>query len=296
MVTPAGRRQLVEHFRVDFGMSERRACGLAGQPRSTHRYRRVRPNDAALRTRLRELASERPRFGYRRLGILLRREGDVVNHKRVYRIYRSEGLIVRKKRRRRISQANRMIEPAATKPNDCWSMDFISDRLNDGRALRVFAVVDDHSKLSPTIEVDLSLPAVRILRALDRAIELRGKPCAVRTDNGPEFASHAFDAWAYRHGIEHRFIRPGKPVENAYAESFNSRVRDECLNLHCFESPSHARELLDDWLTDYNELRPHTALGGRSPNEYLQSLPGGGPQAETADGQSQQPQPAQAAV
>jgi len=217
-----------------------------------------------------------------------------VNHKRVYRIYRSEGLIVRRKRRRRVSQANRMAEPSALKPNDCWSMDFLSDRLDDGRGLRVFAVVDDHSKLSPAIEADLSLPAERILRVLDQAIELYGKPTAVRTDNGPEFASRAFDAWAYRHGIEHRFIRPGKPVENAYAESFNSRVRDECLNLHCFESPSHARRLLVDWREDYNSLRPHTALDGRTPNEYLQSLPGGSPPAGTAGVLSHQPQPTQA--
>ena len=136
--------------------------------------------------------------------------------------------------------------------------------------------------------------AERILRVLDQAIELYEKPSAVRTDNGPEFASRAFDAWAYPHDIEHRFILPGKPVENAYAESFNSRVRDECLNLHCFESPSHARELIEDWRADYNELRPHTALGGRTPSEYLQSLSGGSPQAGTAGHLSHQPQPARA--
>lgn len=151
-MTPTSRRKVVEHFRREFGLSERRACRLVGQPRSTNRYVATRPDDAELRERLRTLASERPRFGYRRLGVLLRREGRRVNHKRVYRVYRSEGLIVRRKRRRRVSQANRMAEPAAARPNDCWSMDFLSDRLDDGRGLRVFAVVDDHSKLSPAIE------------------------------------------------------------------------------------------------------------------------------------------------
>lgn len=294
-MSPAGRRDVVEHFRTEFGLSERRACRLAGQPRSTQRYVSIRSDDEQLLQRLVELAGERPRFGYRRLGVLLRREGFGVNHKRVYRLYRDARLAVRKKRRRRVSQANRTVELVATRPNDCWSMDFLSDTLADGRAIRVFAAVDDHSKVSPVVEVDLSLPAPRVIRALDRAIEEHGKPAAVRTDNGPEFASKAFDAWAYRHGIEHQFIRPGKPVENAFAESFNSRLRDECLNLHWFDSVAHARELLEEWRNDYNSLRPHTALGDRAPLELLQPLAGGhGPRPRAARALNRQSQPAQA--
>ena len=295
MVSPAGRSAVVEHFRTEFGLSERRACRLAGQPRSTQRYVSLRSDDADLLRRLTELAAERPRFGYRRLGVLLRREGFGVNHKRVYRLYRDARLAVRQKRRRRVSQANRAVELVATKPNECWSMDFLSDTLADGRAVRVFAAVDDCSKVSPVIEVDLSLPAPRVIRALDRAIEEHGKPAAVRTDNGPEFVSKAFDAWAYRHGIEHQFIRPGKPVENAFAESFNSRIRDECLNLHWFESLAHARELLEAWREDYNSLRPHTALGGRAPLEVAQALTGGhGPRSTPAREPNRHYQPTQA--
>ena len=251
----------MKHFEEKFDMSQRHACALAGQHRSVQRHRSQEQRDPILERRLQELAKERPRFGYRRLTILLRREGFRVNHKRVYRLYGALGLVVRSKRRKRAAQASRQPVTAAASANEVWSMDFLSDALTDGRGLRVFAVVDDFSKHSRALIADVALPAERVTRELDAAIQRHGCPRAVRTDNGPEFTSKAFDAWAYRHGIEHHFIRPGKPTENAFAESFNDRVRDELLNQHCFTSVRHAQDLCDDWRSDYNSLRPHTSLG-----------------------------------
>ncbi len=279
MVGPAARRGVVEHMCEEFGLSERVACDLAGQHRSVQQYTSIVEPIAGLTERILELAAERPRFGYRRLCILLRREGWKVNHKRVYRLYRELRLKVHQKRRKRAAQAPREALPTAGASNDCWSMDFLSDAMTDGRALRVFAVVDDCSKLCPVLGCDVSLPAGRVTRMLDEAIEIHGTPRAIRTDNGPEFASRAFDEWCYARGIEHHFIRPGKPVENAFAESFNGRVRDEMLNQHCFTSVRHAQDLLDDWRADYNAVRPHTSLGGLSPESFLaaQSGPHGAP-------------------
>jgi len=254
VVGPAGRRAVVEYFRKEFDLSERRACRLAGLWRSVKRYWSRRKEIPHLRERLNELARERPRFGYRRLTILLRRDGFLVNHKRIYRLYSAAGLAVRRKRRKRASQAPRKTQPLAAARNDCWSMDFLGNALTDTRSLRIFTVVDDHSRFCPALDCDVSMPAERVTRILDQAIEAHGKPKRIRTDNGPEFTSKAFDVWAYGHGIEHHFIRPGKPVENAFAESFNCRVRDELLNQHCFSSVRHAHDLCQDWRTDYNSV------------------------------------------
>ena len=282
MVGPAAKRTAIKHLREKFRVSERRACRLAGQYRSTQRHRSRKREFPGLTKRLAEHAAERPRFGYKRITTLLRRDGFPVNHKRVYRIYRELDLSVRRKRRNRASQAPRAALPEATAVNDCWSMDFLSDALVDGRAMRVFAAVDDFSRRCPTLEFDVALPAERVLRVLDEAIELYGQPKRIRTDNGPEFTSKAFDAWAYARGIEHHFIRPGKPTENAFAESFNGRLRDEFLNQHCFTSLTHARDLGTDWHDDYNEVRPHTSLGGLSPEQYIAHLRGPlGAHAET---------------
>ena len=266
---------MAEHFQADFGLSERRACRLAGQNRSVQRYRSRKAEIDGLEEALVEQARERPRFGYKRLTTMLRRQGFEVNHKRVYRLYTRLGLAVRRKRRKRASQAPRMAKPAPEAVNDCWSMDFLTDSMAGGRAMRVFAAVDDHSRRCVALEFDVALPAERVTRILDQAIETYGKPRAIRTDNGPEFTSRAFDAWAYRLGIEHHFIRPGKPIENAFAESFNGRLRDELLNQHCFEGLRHARELGEDWRHDYNHVRPHTALGGLSPEQHIAEPPGG---------------------
>ncbi len=279
-------------MRVEFGLSERASCELAGQHRSVQQYASIAKPIVGLVERLLELATERPRFGYRRLCVLLRREGWAVNHKRVYRLYRELGLTVRKKRRKRASQAPREALPAAKTSNDCWSMDFLSDAMTDGRGLRVFAAVDDYSRLCPSLGCAVSLPAGRVTRMLDQAIESHGTPRMIRTDNGPEFTSQAFDAWCYARGIEHHFIRPGKPVENAFAESFNGRLRDEMLNQHCFTSVRHAQDLLDDWRADYNAVRPHTSLGGHSPESFLaaQTGPHGAPSEQrTVSAHSNQP-------
>ncbi len=273
MVSPASRRDAVEHLRGEFDLSERRACELAGQPRSVQRYQSRKVVIPGLEEGLLEHAGERPRFGYKRLTILLRRDGFLVNHKRVYRIYRRLGLAVRRRRRNRASQTPRAAVPTAVAVNDCWSMDFLSDSMVDGRTMRVFTAIDDHSRRCVALEFDVALPSERVTRILDQAIEEYGKPRAIRTDNGPEFASKAFDAWAYSHGIEHHFIRPGKPVENALAESFNGRVRDELLNQHCFTSIGHARHLGGDWRSDYNHVRPHSAHSGLSPEMFIAQEP-----------------------
>ena len=275
MVSPAQRRELVSFLRDEHQPSERWACEIAGLSRSVHRYRSRRGPDLELRSELRRLAAARPRFGYRRLGLLLRRGGLEVNHKRLWRVYLEEGLVVRRKKRKRLAAADRAARPELTRPNQRWSMDFMSDGLRDGRSLRLLNVVDDWSRFCPVIEVDLSLSAQRVIRALERAGELYGLPKSIVTDNGPEFTSRALDEWAHQRGIELIFIRPGKPIENAYAESFNGRVREECLNQHLFDDPQHARELCEAWREDYNTIRPHTSLGGLSPSEYLAQHSGG---------------------
>jgi putative transposase len=275
MVSPAQRRELVDFFVKSMELSERLSCELAGLSRSVRRYQSQREPDVGLRTELRKLAAERPRFGYRRLGCLLRRRGVVVNHKRLWRIYRDEGLVVRRKKRKRVAAAPRETRPELTGPNQRWSMDFMSDSLKDGRTLRVFNVVDDWSRFCPAMEVDLSLSAHRVVRSLEQAGELYGYPKSIVMDNGPEFTSRVLDQWAHERGIELIFIRPGKPTENAYAESFNGRVREECLNQHWFDAVEHARELCLAWRDDYNFIRPHTSLGGLSPSEFLLQIPGG---------------------
>jgi putative transposase len=275
MVSPAQRRELVDFFVESMELSERLSCELAGLSRSVRRYQSQREPDVGLRTELRKLAGERPRFGYRRLGCPLRRRGVVVNHKRLWRIYRDEGLVVRRKKRKRVAAAPRETRPELTGPNQRWSMDFMSDSLKDGRTLRVSNVVDDWSRFCPAMEVDLSLSAHRVVRALEQAGELYGLPKSIVMDNGPEFTSRVLDQWAHERGIELIFIRPGKPTENAYAESFNGRVREECLNQHWFDSVEHARDLCLAWRDDYNFIRPHTSLGGLSPSEFLLQSPGG---------------------
>lgn len=255
-------------------MSERRACGLIGIHRATHQYRSRRKDDSELRERMLAIARERPRFGYRRVHIMLRREGFAVNHKRVYRLYRLEGLAVRKRKRKRISTTQRVPHPLPQRPNQRWSMDFVSDGLGSGRRFRTLNVVDDFSRECLAIEVDFSLPGARVARVLDEVIAVRGKPEGITIDNGPEFAGNDLDKWAYANGIELRFITPGKPIENAFIESFNGRFRDECLNQHWFLSLKHARRLISAWKEDYNTVRPHTALGNVPPAEFVRRQKG----------------------
>jgi len=249
-------------------LSERRACGLVGIERSSFRYEGQGQEDADLRTRLQELAQERRRFGYRRLTVLLRREGWPVNHKRVYRLYREEGLGVRRRKRKRMGAVERQPLTIPTRGNERWSMDFVSDALTDGRKFRSLNIVDDYNRECLAAEVDTSIPGARVVRVLERLGERRGLPEVLVTDNGPESAGQALDVWAYQRGVRLRFIDPGKPVQNAFIESFNGKMRDECLNEHWFISLTEARQTIEAWRRDYNEVRPHSSLGNRTPQEF----------------------------
>lgn len=251
-----------------FGLSQRRACRLIDLARSSYHYHSGKLRDFELRARLIDLAQKRPRFGYRRLHVLLRREGYLVNHKWTERVYREEGLALRRKKRRKLAGGLRATFMACQKPNERWSMDFVSDSLTSGRKIRVLTVVDDYTRECPALEVDTSLGGVRVTRFLDRLAETRGLPEVIRTDNGPEFAGKALDEWAYRNRVRLDFIRPGKPVENAYVESFNGKLRDECLNQHWFTTLQAARQIIEDWRRDYNEARPHSSLGNLTPEEF----------------------------
>lgn len=200
---------------------------------------------------------------------MLRREGFSVNHKRVYRLYRAEGLAVRKRKRKRINATLRQPHPLPSRPNERWSMDFVSDGLADGRRFRVLNIVDDYSRECLACEPDFSLPGARVARVLDTILELRGKPKSIVIDNGPEFAGKDLDKWAYERGVTLHFIRPGKPIENAFVESFNGHFRDECLNQNWFLSLRHARALISAWKEDYNHTRPHSSLGNVPPAEFM---------------------------
>jgi putative transposase len=218
--------------------------------------------------RLRELAAVRVSYGYRRLYVLLRREGWRVNHKLVYRIYKEEGLEVRTKKRRKRVSALRVVLPAATGPNERWSMDFVSDSLHDGRRFRVLTLVDHFSRVSPAIEVGSSITGKRVVEVLERLANEYGLPRVITTDNGTEFTSRAVDEWAHRNNVKLDFIRPGKPIENAYIESFNGRLRQECLNQIWFSSLEDAKIKIEAWRIDYNENRPHTSLGNQTPVQF----------------------------
>jgi len=251
------------------GRSIRKACLIVGLPRASYDYKPVEKDETEIRERIKELAHQRKRFGCPRIHLLLRREGILINHKRTERLYREEGLSLRKRKRRKTAAVVRVELPAASRPNERWSMDFVTDSTVTGRKFRSLVIVDDYSRECPAIEVDTSLGGRRVVQVLDRLSETRGLPGVITMDNGPEFSSRILDEWAYRHGVKLNFIRPGKPIENAYAESFNGRLRDECLNMNWFISLNDAKEIIEAWRQDYNQARPHTSLDGLTPNEYL---------------------------
>ena len=250
-------------------ISQRRACGLVGLSRSVLSYRsEKRRSDAQLQGRLRDLAAERKRFGYRRCHVLLRREGYAVNHKKLYRLYREADLAVkRRKRRRGIAVARQPLELPG-RANQVWSLDFVMDSLANGRRLKILTVVDDFTKDSVLIEPAHSLTGDDVAELLDRVSQFRGYPEAVRTDQGPEFTCRAFDQWAYEHGVAPLLIQPGKPTQNADIESFNGKLRDECLNEHWFRNLAHAKKVIAAWRRDYNEQRPHSSLNYLTPAEF----------------------------
>jgi len=271
-VTTTQRRQVVTHLLAAFPTSARRACRLVRLSRSRWQYRSQRRDDASLRARLRDLAALRPRWGYQQLHVLLRREGLKVNHKKVLRLYREEGLAVSRRRRKKHVAIARVPLPKPTARTERWSMDFVSDALADGRSFRCFTLVDDFTRECPAIEVGQSLPAWRITHVLDRVASERGLPRSIVCDNGPEFAGKVMDRWAHEHGVVLQFIRPGKPVENAYCESFNGKFRDECLSTFWFTTIADAQREIEHWRREYNDVRPHKNLGRRTPTEFTRSL------------------------
>jgi putative transposase len=253
---------------TDKSYSQRRACCLVGLDRKTYRYASKRQGDDVLRTRLRDLASQRRRFGYRRLHILLRREGIEVNHKKLYRLYREERLTVRKRGGRKRALGTRAPMTIPQGSNQRWSLDFVSDSLVDGRRFRILCVIDDFSRECLATVVDNSISGVRVGRELDRIAGLRGYPFMVVSDNGTELTSNAILQWQEERGVEWHYIAPGKPMQNGFVESFNGRLRDECLNEHLFTSYHHARDIIEGWRHDYNNHRPHTSLDGLTPKEF----------------------------
>ena len=267
---PAQQRAAVLYAQERFGLSQRRACRLVGSARSTVRYRSRRGEDAALRARLRELAELRPRFGYRRLHVLLRREGIIVNHKRIARLYRAEGLAVRRRTRKAAGRILRGRPTEPQRPNEQWALDFLQDALASGRTIRILSVIDVYTREALALEVDTSLPGSRVVRVLDRLASERPLPAQIVLDNGPELISRVLEQWSHQHAVALHFIEPGKPVQNAFCESFHSRVRDECLNEHWFLGLADARQLVEAWRQDDHQERPHSALGYQTPVEFAQ--------------------------
>jgi putative transposase len=263
----------VEHVREKFAFTERRACHLLLVPVSSYRYT-PRRNDEGLRERLEKLAREKPRYGYRRLHVLLERDGEVVNHKRVYRIYREAGLTLRRKKRKRCVRVSTPLG-VYTAANQEWALDFVHDVLAAGRSIRVLNVVDAYTRESLAMEVDTSFAGLRVTRVLDAIIFQRGLPQAIRCDNGPELTSRHFLAWALDRKINLVHIQPGKPTQNAYVESFNSKLREECLRISWFQNLFEARRIMANWRQDYNQRRPHSSLNYLTPAEFAAKASGG---------------------
>jgi putative transposase len=244
-----------------------------GFARSSQRYRPAK-DDAALRQSLRDMASQRRRFGYRRLHILLRREGWAINHKKLYRLYKEEGLSVKKRTGRKRAIGTRRPLPLPGRPNQVWSLDFMSDALEDGRRFRILGVMDQYSRQCLDLVADTSISGKRVARELDKLVERHGKPETVVSDNGTELTSKAILKWAADNKVAWHYITPGRPSENGFTESLNGKIRDECLNEHLFRSLSHVRDILDAWRQDYNYVRPHSSLNDRTPMEFLNNSNG----------------------
>jgi putative transposase len=268
MVTPAVKREAVAHLKTAHEMSERRACQAIGCQRMTIRYRSRRPDDPRLRERLVALARERRRFGYRRLLIFLRREGFIVNHKRLFRIYREERLMVRKRGGRKRALGTRTPMPVPALPHDLWVLDFVSDQLDSGRRFRILAIYDVCTRQCLVAIADFSLSGKRVARELDLLVARHGKPKTVGSDNGTELTSNAILSWTAQTSVDWHYIDPGKPVQNAFIESFNGRLRDEFLNETLFTSLAQARAALEEWRRDYNTVRPHSRIGWLTPAVY----------------------------
>jgi putative transposase len=256
----------------EYAVSIRRSCNLLHISSSVYYYKAKPKDDRALRMRIREIAEIRVRYGFWRIYILLRREGWQDNHKRIYRIYKEEGLNLRRKRpRRRKSAAHRMERPLVSSIDQCWSMDFVSDSLYNGRRFRALTIVDNFSRECLSILVGKSLKGRDVSQELSRLRNQRGRlPKRIQVDNGSEFISKEMDKWAYNNQVTLAFSRPGKPTDNPYIESFNGSFRDECLNINWFMSLADAQEIINHWVWEYNHYRPHSSLGNLTPNEVVQ--------------------------
>lgn len=267
---PAAKRKVVQHLQHQHGLSQRRACRLTSCNRKSARHISKRPEDAALREAMRNLAERKPAWGYRLLHGALRLEGHVVNHKKLHRLYREEKLALRKRGRKRLKCEKRGEVAAATRPGQRWTMDFIHDRLADGRSFRTLNLTDTFTRQCLGQEVDTSLSGYRVTRLLDRAAEKYGLPAEIQVDNGPEFRSKELDLWAYRNRVKLVFIDAGKPTQNGHIESFNGRFRAECLDQEWFGSLAQAREIIETWRIGYNSQRPHSSLGYLPPDVWTE--------------------------
>ena len=272
MVTPEAKRDAVAHACVEHGISQRRASEVLRVDRSSVRYQSIRRDDAGLRAAMKQVASERRRFGYRRIHVMLQRQGIVMNQKKLRRLYREENLQVRKRggRKRALGTRRPMVLPSCA--NERWSLDFVSDALTDGRKFRVLVVVDDYSRECLTLMTDTSLSGLRVARELTALIARRGPPQTIVSDNGTELTSMAILKWCQDTGIEWHYIAPGKPMQNGFVESFNGSFRDECLNETLFSSLAEARKQITTWKEDYNNHRPHSSLGNITPNEFAMKM------------------------
>ncbi|TPG56541.1 IS3 family transposase [Sphingomonas glacialis] len=272
LVTPAAKREAVAHLQTALGMSERRACAVVGADRKSMRYRSRRADDGDLRSRLRELAQQRRRFGYRRLHILLRREGITVNRKKTQRLYREEGLTVRRRKGRKRAVGARAPAPVLALPNQRWSLDFVHDQMATGRRFRILNIVDDVTRECLRAVLDTSISGKRVVRELGDLIAERGAPRMIVSDNGTELTSNAVLAWSGDVGVDWHYIAPGKPTQNGFIESFNGRMRDELLNETLFFTVRQARTILARWVEDYNTERPHSSLGYATPAAFAAEL------------------------
>jgi putative transposase len=272
VVTPDAKREAVAHLCDAHGVSQRRACDVLQVDRSTVRYRSKSPDDAELREAIKAVARERRRFGYRRIQVMLQRQGIFMNHKKLRRIYAEEKLQVRRRggRKRALGTRRPMGVPDAA--NQRWSLDFVSDAFTDGRRFRILTIVDDFTRENVALVADTSLSGARVVRELEDAMAARGRPNTIVSDNGTEFTSMAILKWVQETGLDWHYIAPGKPTQNAFIESFNGKLRDECLNENLFSSLADAKDVLKDWKEDYNHHRPHSSLGNLTPQEFAQKM------------------------
>ena len=266
-MTPQAQRTCCEAVVASHGYSERRACELVGAVRASIRYVSRKPEEGLLKERITSLAHEKRRYGYRRIHMLLKREGMCINHKKLFRIYKQLGLKVLKRGGRKRALGSRVVPMPLTKPNQEWSLDFVHDVLVTGRRIRLLTIVDDFTRESINITVDTSINGGRVCDELEKVIEIRGKPDRILSDNGTEFTSTAILKWCQGKGVRWDYIQPGKPYQNGYIESFNGKLRDECLNENLFTSLQEAIRLVETWRGEYNERRPHSSLKGKTPNE-----------------------------